>query len=810
LRELIIMENESQKIAVEPDYSLPKARGVGNILLILFLAVWVIAFSGVDLFVRWSFEQSMFESEVGITDGRWLVHLIYGVVVFIPLLALYFAIKVPRIKLMLRLWLIGGLFVFLSVPAKTMYLTAQSQSYILLTLALALMIILFLLLEKGKRNERDRLPRSSMTGTAALAGVGLATPWVLWGAFGSVLDLLVVIVFGLLFAIFVIKSVFPYYLEKTQPVGREVSRGEYLFDGFVLAVFLLIMVTGLSQNCSQLLLALTIPPAGWLIAGLATGGRKRKDQGKMAVGVVSALVLILPLAFFDTDELALVINGTTTGEVVYWAQRAGWYSFIFMVTIAVVIFFAFRVIEKANTDKRVNLGLIALSALEFFALYFFAGQPGFFGDRLFVIMKDQVEMSQVDMDQPLNERKQQLYTLLTGTASNSQMDLQQKLKKRGISYTPYYLVNGMEVNAGWFMKGMLTGSEGVDRVLESPRLRPLPQPVTTVEGEVQVPPDGTLWNLEMIHVAQVHEILGVTGEGIVIGQTDSGVDASHPELKQSYRGRGASNDYNWLDPWNGTVSPVDTSGHGTGTTGIIVGETRGIAPDAEWIGCVNLARNLGNPALYLDCMQFMFAPYPQGGDPFEHGNTAKGAMIINNSWGCPKVEGCDPAVFEQAMSVLKSAGIFMSVAAGNNGYYGCATITDPPAIYKNAFTVGAVNKTGELSAFSSRGPVEVDGSGRAKPDLLAPGEQILVASPGGTYTFSSGTSFSAPHVSGVVALMWSANPALIGDIDMTTRILRETAQPFTGRESECGGIANESGAGILDAYAAVQAALAAK
>lgn len=152
------MENESQKIAVEPNYSLSKARGVGNILLILFLAVWVIAFSGVDLFVRWSFEQSMFESEVGITDGRWLVHLIYGVVVFIPLLALYFAIKVPRIKLMLRLWLIGGLFVLLSVPAKTMYLTAQNQAYILLTLALVLMIAILVLLEKGKRKREINFP----------------------------------------------------------------------------------------------------------------------------------------------------------------------------------------------------------------------------------------------------------------------------------------------------------------------------------------------------------------------------------------------------------------------------------------------------------------------------------------------------------------------------------------------------------------------------------------------------------------------------------------------------------------------------
>jgi hypothetical protein len=55
--------------------------------------------------------------------------------------------------------------------------------------------------------------------------------------------------------------------------------------------------------------------------------------------------------------------------------------------------------------------------------------------------------------------------------------------------------------------------------------------------------------------------------------------------------------------------------------------------------------------------------------------------------------------------------------------------------------------------------------------------------------------------------MWSANPALIGDIDATVQILMKTAQPYTGPMGECGEIENEVGAGILDAYAAVQAAL---
>lgn len=802
------MENTADNTPLANEYRLSSARGIGNILLIFFLSLWVVAFTAANLVFRWTIEQSMVEYGYGIADARWLVQVGYVLIVFIPLLAVFFSIRSQRIKLMMRLWMLGGLLALLSVPAKTLYLTAQNQSNILLTLTLGVLIAVVLLIPRKNNRNTGSLANSRLTGSAVLAGVGLATPWALWGAFGSVLDLVVVILFGAVFGLFFIKTVFPFYFDLTQPPGETVSRWEYLFDGFVLAVFLLICVGGLSQNGSQLLLTLTLPASGWLIAAFAAAGRSRKDHGSLAIAIIAALGLILPLAFFDMDELALLISGTTTGEVFYLAQRAGLYSLVFLVLLAIVILVFFHLHEKINLNRQINLGLILLSVIEFFVVYFFAGQPGFFGDRLFVIMEDQV-VPEITNGTSLADRKEVLYSTLTEKADFSQAALRTMLEKRRIEYTPYYLVNALEVDAGWLLKNTLARFEGVDRVLESPRLRPLPQSLEQAIGDVLVPQSGTLWNLDMINVPAVHEELGVTGEGIVIGQTDSGVDVTHPELGSNYRGAGGSNDYNWLDPWNGSVSPVDTGGHGTGTLGIIVGETRGIAPDSEWFGCVNLARNLGNPALYLDCMQFMFAPYSQGGDAFKHGDVSKGAMIINNSWGCPRIEGCDSAVFEQAVSVLKSAGIFMSVAAGNNGYYGCSTITDPLAIYDDVFTTGAVDKLGNVSAFSSRGPVNVDGSGRVKPDLVAPGEQLLVLAPGGTYTFSSGTSFAAPHVSGVVALMWSANPDLIGDIDTTVRLLRETAQPYTGQESGCG-ILFEAGAGVVDAYAAVQAALGLK
>lgn len=788
---------------------LSKGLGCGIILLIIFLSLWVAGFCGVNLIMRWSIEQAMFESDMGITDLRWSTQLIFSVLLLLPLIPTYFIAKAPRIKLMSRLWIIGVGFALLSIPAKFLYLTSQVQSFILLSAAALLMALILFLFKKPAGGSMNAREKSGLMGATALVGLAISIPWLLWGSLGSPLDTIVVLILGFSVGLMVVNSIFPFYLEKTQTVDREVKSGEFLFDGFVIAIFLLIVVTGISQNGSETMLVLCLPPAGWLITAFTAAAKDQKDHGKLAAGIIVGLLTSLPLLFFDIDELSQIFSGST-GEMMQWASQAAIYDLIFLIISILAVVFLFKHLNKLQLPGKVNYLVAGISVIVFAVIYVTLGTPGFFGDQLFVVFSDQVDTAEFTGIEPLAQRKEALYQAMTAQAEKSQSILREKLQRLGIEYTPYYLVNGMEVNGGFFLQLWLQKQPGVDRVLNSPHFRPLPEPLAVSTGDVTTPPDGTLWNLEMINVPQVHDELGITGQGIVIGQTDSGVDGSHPELKGSYRGADGSNDFNWLDTWNGTKQPMDIGGHGTSTLGIEVGATRGIAPDAQWIGCVNLARNLGNTALYLDCMQFMFAPYPQLGDAFLDGEPSLGAMIINNSWGCPRVEGCDATIFEPAVKVLKAAGIFMSAAAGNAGYYGCSTITDPPAIYADVFTAGSVDKLGYISAFSSLGPVTVDGSNRSKPDLLAPGEQILLAAPNGTYMFASGTSFAAPHVSGVVALMWSANPDLIGDIDATTCILLETAKPYTRNEPDCGSASYASGAGILDAYAAVNAALAVK
>jgi subtilisin family serine protease len=184
--------------------------------------------------------------------------------------------------------------------------------------------------------------------------------------------------------------------------------------------------------------------------------------------------------------------------------------------------------------------------------------------------------------------------------------------------------------------------------------------------------------------------------------------------------------------------------------------------------------------------------------------------VTNNSWGCPPEEGCDAVTLSIGVQHLVDAGQMMVVSAGNDGPK-CDSIW-APANAEAAFSVGAIDPhTGAIVDFSSRGPITGDGSGRIKPDVVAPGEDILSSVPGGGYLPLAGTSMAGPHVAGLVALLWSANPALIGQIDQTKKIIEETAQRHYSAPDLCGGGTtdhnNVYGYGSVDALKAVQAAL---
>jgi len=454
----------------------------------------------------------------------------------------------------------------------------------------------------------------------------------------------------------------------------------------------------------------------------------------------------------------------------------------------------------------VDLGVLAVCV----ALTIGLGQPGMQPETFFVVMAEQADTSAARDIADREERISAVYSTLTEHALNTQTDLRAMLDARGVAYTPYYLVNGIEVAGDPILRLQIASRPDVARILNSPHARSLPSwaPGLSMPSEADHP-YGLSWGVDQMDAEKVWEQYGVTGEGIIVGGADTGVDWQHPALHSQYLGSEGNHDYTWLDPWEGTAIPEDEMGHGTHTMGTVLGRDGiGIAPGAKWLACRNLDRNLGNPAYYLDCMQFLFAPHPQAGDPFTEGEPSRGAHVVNNSWGCPPEEGCDALTLSIGLDHLRNAGQMYVVSAGNEGP-ACSTVW-APANADAAFSVGAIYEDGTITNFSSRGPVLADGSGRMKPDVVAPGAGILSSLPGGSYGSSGGTSMAGPHVTGLVALLWSADPSLIGDIDRTEQIIESTAH-YVPTPDLCGGDTgkenNVYGYGWVDAFAAVKKVL---
>ena len=556
----------------------------------------------------------------------------------------------------------------------------------------------------------------------------------------------------------------------------------------------------------QALLMGVLPALGFPLALFGLGHRKYPAGAGLVMVLLAALG---PLAFFDPIELNMY--GLFTGEAAKWAFTAATWTVTFG---WIVLFLALILTDKLLRPvlKAVWGGLAVAAAAGAVVVYLLVGQPGFFGDDFFVVMSTQADLSQAASIEDVDDRRAWVYETLVDHADASQKDLRAWLDDRGIAYTPYYLTNGVEVHASAIRRWQIARRPDVLKIVYSPELRPLPELPPLQPGTASKPVTPT-WGLEAIGVPRVWEELGVRGEGVVVGQSDSGVDVTHPALADGYRGTEmGTDDYNWLDPWFGKPQPYDINGHGTHTLATAAGDDLvGVAPDAEWFACANLVRAFGSPAYYLTCMQFMLAPYPQDGDPLRDGKPELAADVSTNSWGCPaRIEGCDQETLWFASQALREAGIFFVAAVGNEGP-ACDSMQTPPGNYANTImAVGALNPHGDIAMFSNRGPETHSPDGARGPDLLAPGVQVLSAWPDGGWNSIEGTSMAAPHVAGVVALMWSANPALRGNVEATERILLETASPFTGAADACSDGQTPDpayGYGIVNAYEAVKAAM---
>jgi serine protease AprX len=432
-----------------------------------------------------------------------------------------------------------------------------------------------------------------------------------------------------------------------------------------------------------------------------------------------------------------------------------------------------------------------------------------------VIMASQADVTQAATLPTKLAKGRFVFDTLGAHADRMQAPIRALLVRRGVPFHTHWIVDAVTISRGdRDLVRALASRSDVARIepndwvrsailpTDPPRLVPL-----------QDAPHGIGWNVSRVKAPTAWRH-GFTGQGIVIGEIDTGFQWDHPALQPHYRGwdgSSADHDYNWFDQIAGSPVPVDSNGHGTATLGTIIGDDGGsnrigVAPGAQWIGCRAMdADGLGTPDTYIGCLEFMVAPTDLSGN---NPDPSKAPVAINNSWLCSISLGeCpDQSVLLAAVQGVRAAGIVPVVAAGNSGP-DCQTvgIEGPPAQYDQSFTVGAVTFENSLATFSSRGPASFQGT-RIKPDMVAPGEDVRTSWPPSTYAFESGTSMASPHLVGVIALIYSAKPGLNGDVSGTERLIERTASHYNSSECSSNGTFpnNLYGWGLPDAGRAVK------
>lgn len=294
------------------------------------------------------------------------------------------------------------------------------------------------------------------------------------------------------------------------------------------------------------------------------------------------------------------------------------------------------------------------------------------------------------------------------------------------------------------------------------------------ENEILTP---TLYDGGIIIEANNTWPIGYNGSGIKIGVMDTGINTSHSALSGQFDAE--------VDFFDGGTAE-DLCNHGTPVAGIIasLNETyKGIAHGARFYN-LKVGQQLSGGSCGVSSSDIIEALDYSVENGINVISMSIGSLVSNCSLSIA-ANYVNETIAQDGISIVISAG---NSGPGNNSIYspGCA---------QNAITVGSIDKNKQLSSFSSRGPV----NDYNKPDVLAPGRNIVSTSRDGTFIGGlTGTSFAAPFVTGTIALMLQANPGL-----NWTQIKEVLANSST----DLGYAQNEQGAGLVNASKAIEIAL---
>ncbi|MHB8193321.1 MAG: S8 family serine peptidase [Bellilinea sp.] len=431
-----------------------------------------------------------------------------------------------------------------------------------------------------------------------------------------------------------------------------------------------------------------------------------------------------------------------------------------------------------------------------------------------IVMAEQADLSAAYGISDWEERGWYVYNTLKETAARTQKSTLAQLKRQGIRYQSFFAGNEIYVHGGTqqSLNAVIDLAEvGSVRAPLTVQLEPAgarfsrplgpAQPQAALQTELNGSPT---WGLDDTGAPAFWSDYGRTGQGIIVANIDSGVQYDHPALANSYRCINGNllDPKCWYDATGDTpeIGPHDDLGHGTHTMGTMVGTTVnyysttytiGMAPGATWIACRAFIGRTGYNADILECADWILAP---GGDPSNRPH------VVNNSWG----GDVHDTFYQLSVQAWKAAGMFPVFSAGNDGsVYTCSDIGSP-ADYPESLTVASHDSAGTIALDSSKGPVLYGGDLNIKPNISSPGVDVLSTVPINGWAMLSGTSMAAPHAAGAVALLWSCNPALRGQIDTTFDLLENSAADSP--DGACGVFAPDGnytyGHGYLDVYQA--------